>query len=58
MKINNAFSAENVKHIYDKIHLYGKDTGSDYGSDESIHYEPRHDVNCYCSDKLNPLEKN
>ena len=52
MKLNNAFSADNVIHISDKIHRYGKYTDSDYESDEPIHYEPGYGVNSYSSDEI------
>ena len=57
LKLNNAFSAENIKDTSDKIHCYGKYADSDCETDESIHYEPGHGVNCYFSDESRSKEK-
>ena len=51
MKQNNAFSADNVIHISDKIHRYRKYTDNDYEYDEPIHYEPGYGVNSYSTDE-------
>ena len=57
LKLNNAFSAENIKDISDKIHCYGKYADSDCETDESIHYEPGHGLNCYSSDESRSKKK-
>ena len=51
MKQNNAFSADNVIHISDKIHRYRKYTDNDYEYDEPIHYKPGYGVNSYSTDE-------
>ena len=51
LKLNNAFSAENIKDLSEKIHRYGKYADNDYESDESIHYVSGHGVNYYYSDE-------
>ena len=51
MKINKWFSYDKVKDVYDRIFRLGIYSGSDYDSDESIHYKESHGVDDYENDK-------
>ena len=51
MKVNECFSNDKVQDVCDRIFRQGKYYGSDYDSDESIHYEEGHGVDYHENDK-------
>ena len=51
MKINNCFSYDKVKDVSDNFFRQGKYSGSDYDSDESIHYKEGHNDDYHDNDK-------
>ena len=51
MRINECFSYDKIKDVSDKCFRQGIYSGSDYDSDESIHYKENHDVNYHENDK-------
>ena len=52
MKINECFSYDKVKDVSDSFFRQCKYYGSDYNSDESIHYAEGHCFNYHENDKI------
>ena len=57
MKINECFSYDKVKDVSDRFFRQCKYYGSDYNSDESIHYAEGHGFNYHENDKIKVEKK-
>ena len=57
MKVNECFTNDKVQDVSDRIFRQGRYYGSDYDSDESIHYKEGHGVDYHENDKTKVKNK-